>query len=102
MKGFREADISFYLSMQLSVDKERSDLVKFVHHLEDVYSPSEITSMHTTGYPKIGWSVFPFKFMYKSNGIIVKKEKFAKGNGLTLPMSPAESMAISAYSSTEV
>jgi hypothetical protein len=102
MKGFREADISFYLSMQSSVGKEHSDLVKFLNHLEDLYSPTEITSMHTTGYPTIGWSVFPFKFVYDSLHVIVKKETVHKGNGSTLPLSPAESTAISAYSALDV
>jgi hypothetical protein len=88
--------------MQSSVGKERSDLVKFLNHLEDLYSPMEITLMHTKGYPTIGWSVFPFKFVYDSLDVIVKKETVPKGNGLTLPLSPAKSMAISAYSASEV
>jgi hypothetical protein len=101
MKGFHEADISFYLCMQSSVGKECGDLVKFLDHLEETYSPSEIQLMHTTGYPTTGGSVFPFKFMYKSLPLIAKKEKVAKGNGLTLPTSSAESMAISAYCASE-
>lgn len=100
LKGFRQADICIYLSMQASVRKERDDLAKLLNHLKDMYSPSEITTMQTTGYPTIGWSVFPFKFLYDSKILlIVKKEKVAKESGFTIP---AESTAISAYSESEV
>jgi hypothetical protein len=100
LKGFRQADICIYLSMQSSVGKERGDLAKLQNHLNDMYSPSEIATMQTTGYPTIGWSVFPFKFLYDSKILlIVKKEKVAKESGFTVG---AESTAISAYSETEV
>jgi hypothetical protein len=86
--------------MQSSVGKERGDLAKLQNHLNDMYSPSEIATMQTTGYPTIGWSVFPFKFLYDSKILlIVKKEKVAKESGFTVG---AESTAISAYSETEV
>jgi hypothetical protein len=80
LKGFcHQANICNYLSMQSSVGKERGDLVKLQNHLNNMYSPLEIMTMQTTGYPTIGWSVFPFQFLYNSTILlIVKKGKVAK------------------------
>jgi hypothetical protein len=99
LKGFRESDISMFLHMQSSLCKERIELEKFLDSLKDSFSPREIERMHTTGYSTINWLVFPFKFMYKSAiNLIIKKERVEEGNRkLNTPMSPVESMAMSAY-----